>query len=779
MQALDRGAVVRWPAVVRRRVGIPCALLALAPAASATPGEAPRSVRVVATIDGLEELHLGPRRASWVHIQYSAPERVEIDGCEWNPARDERLDAPVGQPFFDPELDLAGASARLVRGRGEIAFRHEGQELVVRFDDSRGGGAGEYEVEIEFADALCAAHARCGDAPYETMTWPRELRIEAHVDGVDELQLGPERADWLHLSWSWPSEVRLGDRAWESLVEPLRPAPGALFFLPGLELADVSLEVERGRGQVSLTRSGGRLFVRFDDGGPLGADDYAVRLHFPPRPADWKPELPTGPALRVELRHTPAADVAGANLVVLATSPRRGELVPWPGMRGFDASGRCVLALPVGTYRFEVLNRPEADRLVALRSEPVSVDRARALELPATARRLEWRQGKERLEPREFAVHSLLPEGEVVWTRSDGGGAPVLVVSPEEEFSLRAFGTHDDTWVAWWTRRRLGERGPLDSSNQNWVRCAFEGADEGALPPACTVRLHAPTSALEFPVSARTELLTNRRFISLSYRHALADGGEAVFHPRPLLLSPLGTAQRLELGGALSARASVAILQDERLGSPEARRLWWKLDMVDAAGSVLDTETSRIEWRARALARSGARLPEPPLSEDALAALADPVATVVLEASFRWNGPQTLHVEPRAPVVLENERYRSRVPGDLGWRARAYLDKAKRTYHAIETARGEAGTHDGPIELKWWLNGGAVGAWGSITMPIDGMTADYDWFSLPWALAHESLHAFGYAHGEELERIDSEVIHAFAVARQTAERDPDFVPDGW
>src|SRR5262249_21141694 len=200
----------------------------------------------------------------------------------------------------------------------------------------------------------------------------------------------------------------------------------------------------------------------------------ALLLRFPPRPADVKPSLPTGPALRVELRHTPAADVAGASLAVLAQSPCSGELVPWPGLRGFDASGRCVLGLPAGTYRFEVLNRPEADRLVALRSASVAVSSARTLELSATPRRLEWRQGKERLEPREFALHSLLPEVEVVWTRTEGGGAPVLVVSPEEEFSLRAFGSHDDTWVAWWTRRRLGER-PLDSSDQSWVRCTFGG----------------------------------------------------------------------------------------------------------------------------------------------------------------------------------------------------------------------------------------------------------------------------------------------------------------
>lgn len=100
-------------------------------------------------------------------------------------------------------------------------------------------------------------------------------------------------------------------------------------------------------------------------------------------------------------------------------------------------------------------------------------------------------------------------------------------------------------------------------------------------------------------------------------------------------------------------------------------------------------------------------------------------------------------------------------------------------YRGIEVARGKPGDHPGPIELKWWLNNGAVGAWGSITMPIAGLTGNDDWYSLPWALAHESLHAFGYHHGAELERLDFAVIAAFERARQAAERDPDFVPEGW
>ena len=604
--------------------------------------------------------------------------------------------------------------------------------------------------------------------------------IEARIDGRDELHLGPRRADWLHLAWSWPTDVRLGGLAWDPQGAPLDAPPDALFFSPNLDLERVKLKVEQGRGEVQLQASGGRLFLEFDDGEHLGAEEYRVQLRFPKPPRSVKTELPTGPALLVEVVHAPAADVAGAPLNILALSPATGEYVSWPGLRGLDGSGRCRVALPSGTYRFEVLHAPAQDRLVALRTGPVRVTRARTVDLEATtASPLTWKHGDLELELHSVALRSMLSSRAIAWERTEGAGELELVVSPQEEFDLRAFGGRDTTQVAWWARRKLGDDVQIDSTRQAWIRCGFRGHDRAPLPADCEGRLHSARSRFDFPIVAETELLTNRRFLGFSYRHSIPGGGRAVFHPRQVLLPKSGARYSFELGGDLSGSGSVALLQNENLGSPDALELWWELQMTSAAGDRLDTAASDIEWTARASFADGSALPSAPVDEEGLRVLGDPDETVVLNASYRWNGTREVRVKPVAQRSLENGLYRSSVPGHLEPRARAYLDKARRAYRAIEAARGKPGTHDSPIELKWWLNGGAVGVWGSITMPIAGMTDDDDWYSFPWALAHESLHAFGYHHGAELDRIDREAQAIFEAACWVAEFDPGSIPPSW
>lgn len=112
-------------------------------------------------------------------------------------------------------------------------------------------------------------------------------------------------------------------------------------------------------------------------------------------------------------------------------------------------------------------------------------------------------------------------------------------------------------------------------------------------------------------------------------------------------------------------------------------------------------------------------------------------------------------------------------------RMRAYLDKAERACRAIEEVRGFPGRPGHRINIRWWLNHGAVGVHGSITMPIIGMSESFDWHSFPWALAHESLHGFGYSHGDELDRIDAGAQREFVRQTWKAEDDPGSVPDAF
>ena len=640
-------------------------------------------------------------------------------------------------------MDLAGAEIWMESTRGKIDFWHDDEGLVIAFDDSLAGGAGEFVVVVRFADDLVARADVIGLAQAESTNFPDELLIEAHIDGRDELHIAPGSAAWLHLAWGWPSAVRLGGLDWNPETDLLKPATGEAFFSPGIDLERVRMKVEEGRGKVELSVHGGRLFVSFDDDAELGAADYRVRLSFP-KARRKDPVWPAWKPVRVELTHELASDVLGARLHVLALSPRSGEWARLPGWRGMDASGRCVVALAPGSYCFEVLHAPTPSRLVALRSGTVRITRSLTMALPASpARTLDWKAGGGPVELQEFALHSLIPGEEVVWRRSPQSTQLELVISPGQEFSLRAFGVGGADAIAWWTSRGFGTSGGLDSTRQPWIQCSFDGAGRGVLPAGCKVELHGPTSSMSFAVSEDTRLLTNRRFVSLGYSHDLDQSRRAVFHPRPMLLPKPGRRQRLELGGELTARGSALVLYNENLGSSDARELWWELNLVDPGGHVLDTERSAVEWNTRAAYLDGSAIPGGLLDDDAIASIADPCETVVLHATYRWDEPRALSLTPAPSVSLENDHYRSLVPGHLDTRARAYLDKARRTYEAIELAIGRPGQHSAPIELKWWLNGGAVGAWGSISMPLQGMVNDHDWFAFPWALAHESLHGFG------------------------------------
>ena len=37
-------------------------------------------------------------------------------------------------------------------------------------------------------------------------------------------------------------------------------------------------------------------------------------------------------------------------------------------------------------------------------------------------------------------------------------------------------------------------------------------------------------------------------------------------------------------------------------------------------------------------------------------------------------------------------------------------------------------------------------------MPFYGLEGNFDHFGCPWALAHETLHTFGYGHGDRMSR---------------------------
>ena len=735
-------------------------------------------LRIVATIDGTDELHLSHARARWNHLGWDWPSGVSINGVSWIPQDQPLLERATDAAFFNAKIDLAGATVERLRGRAKVDFRQGPEGLVISFDDGEHGGAAEVEVLVRFAAALVESRRSAPETPDPPVRSAHELRIRAHIDGREEVHLGPTRADWLHIGYAGPQNVELDGRVWPAELSALLADPEAPFFHADEDLSAVELEVVQARGSVDLRHGGGRLILGFDDGGPFGADDYEVVLRFPGGQGRWLPDSSTGRLHLIELRHAPAAQVAFAPLTVLARSGPGGAFEPWPGLRSMAGDGRCLMALPRGEFRFEVQQLAGSDLLVSLRTAPVKVSGPATLTFPAApARMLVVRgPGGSTFEPSEFSVRSLRAEGELVWRRGTGGDVLEVVLSPGQKYGLRVLASSGAQHLAWWTQVRASSTLNLDCRRERLNRCEFRWRDPATVPEQCLVTLHWPHSQLELSVERRTQLLTNRRFLGLFYRHTLPGGRWAVFRERQVLLPPPPQNYTFYLGGELTAHGAAAVLENENLGSPDAEQLWWDLALVDPQGQVLDTAASEISWRPNTLLTNGRPVPEPPLSAESLAVLGDPLETVELMATYEWREPTEVSVSPLAFIPLESLRYTSAVPAHMQERMRAYLDKAERVYRAIELVRGIPGRPGHRINVRWWLNSGAVGVHGSITMPIIGMSESFDWTSFPWALAHESLHAFGYPHGDELDRIDRGAQREFSRQTWRIEDDPGYVP---
>ena len=64
-------------------------------------------------------------------------------------------------------------------------------------------------------------------------------------------------------------------------------------------------------------------------------------------------------------------------------------------------------------------------------------------------------------------------------------------------------------------------------------------------------------------------------------------------------------------------------------------------------------------------------------------------------------------------------------------------------------------------------------------MPFSTYLDCHDWFSHPWAIAHEMLHNFGYGHTHEMDRLDKDVQERMDHFRWFVADHPEYVPEDW
>ena len=104
-------------------------------------------LRIVADIDGSDQLHINRHSAHWKHLHWSWPSSVKLNGVAWNPRESNVLVNRNGTAFLPRKVDLRSAQIVSQSGRDTIILEHVDDGLVVHFGDSPNGRA-RYEVVI-------------------------------------------------------------------------------------------------------------------------------------------------------------------------------------------------------------------------------------------------------------------------------------------------------------------------------------------------------------------------------------------------------------------------------------------------------------------------------------------------------------------------------------------------------------------------------------------------------------------------------------------------------
>jgi hypothetical protein len=110
----------------------------------------PVDLRIVAVIDGSDEVRFTSTEAQWNHVSFGPPNGVKINGIAWNPH-----DTPVMKTMGVSQLlgkdveDLSKVRMRKLFGRGRAELRAGKDSVTVVFDDPEPGAA-PYEVVLTF-----------------------------------------------------------------------------------------------------------------------------------------------------------------------------------------------------------------------------------------------------------------------------------------------------------------------------------------------------------------------------------------------------------------------------------------------------------------------------------------------------------------------------------------------------------------------------------------------------------------------------------------------------
>jgi hypothetical protein len=228
-------------------------------------------LRIRGKLDGTDKIVITRDGAVWEHVSWDWPQSaVWINDTQWIP-REKNIIAPGGTAAFIPEnADFPQAKLQRKSGRDTVALERTEQALIIYVADTL-AGADDYDFTLH-VPLRSPKPARPSPGPAAI------LKVQAYIDGSDQLHITASGAQWAHRHWQWPGEVRINDVPWF----PSTNATLSGSFLPAnINFATARVIDRKGRDMVAAEASADAVVVHFADN-PAGAADYAITLQFGP-----------------------------------------------------------------------------------------------------------------------------------------------------------------------------------------------------------------------------------------------------------------------------------------------------------------------------------------------------------------------------------------------------------------------------------------------------------------------------------------------------------------
>lgn len=483
-------------------------------------------------------------------------------------------------------------------------------------------------------------------------------------------------------------------------------------------------------------------------------------------------QLPTGREHSVTVTCDQPDVVQGMPLRVLYADSELKLVRLWPDKATFDAAGSCHLSLPGGTYAFEVLGDYEGN-LVALRSGMRRLQAALTVPLAAAEPvevTLLGPEGKA-LPLKELAVRSGSSSGEVRWQPQPGEEEEAIaaILTPGAKYRVRALGGNAESAVALW--RQIDTASPqLATSRTTEGTCNFAPAADGPRAARGGTTVHFPDSNIDLELAPQARLVTNRRFATVSYWLQTEAGRKIQFHERGYRLPGPGVSLPIQLGGALQAVASGAVLLHQR---PGGFQVVCEAGLRDAAGHFVIPKLSTIDFQAVLQERGQ------PVVASQLHGDADTLRARLpsLRAGIRYSlgGDAITEELPLAPFTeFTSAHFHTFAPPAWTWQTRRYLDQCERVYALIHDVTGR--THPKPLGIAWHTSNVSLGGPGGISMKLRGLRESFAFYHYPWAISHEIMHGFRYAHGDKMRYDHKLVMERLRAYRWQMADNPELLP---